>query len=148
MIGCHFKIQVHTWLPHIRYGCQIHETNEYKSPSYHMMVIYCIFFIFHPFSLYKSKHNTSRHSIFQNKLVGQADGLSLMLWDCASVHIGPESLNHLHVAAALLQPAASPLICGPVRVLVRYRTVQALNTGKRQVPFVKLLQKRGEQSFV
>lgn len=127
---------VHTWPPHIRYGCHLHETKEYNSTSYHRMVIYCIFLIFHPFSLYKSKRNISRQSLLHNDSVGLTEGLSLMLGDCASVHIGPESLHHLHVAAALLQPGASPLICSPVRVLVRYSTVQALHTGKRQVPFV------------
>lgn len=83
---------------------EIHADNNYKSTSYRMTLIYCIFFIFHPFSLYKSKHNISRHSFFQNKLVRQNESLSFLLWDCASVHIGPESLKHLYVSLLVFCP--------------------------------------------
>ncbi|KAA8589463.1 hypothetical protein FQN60_012828 [Etheostoma spectabile] len=72
---------------------------------------------------------TKRHNIKEG----------LLWWD----------LNKKQVAVpSECKPGASPLICGPVRVLVRYSTIQALNTGQRQVPFIKLLQKRGEQPLV
>lgn len=129
----------------IHHGCQIHQEVQKRFISHDGHLLHSKSFI----HSYNTKVNMALSYTFPD-YTGRPHSRSVF-YCCASVHVGPESLSRppcRRRCGISLKPGASPLFRGPVRVLVGYSTVQALNTGKRQVPFVKLFQKRGKQSFV
>lgn len=68
----------------------------------------------------------------QNNLAGSRECPPFTLWDCARWSWFGRASSMLR----LFPPGASPLVRGPVRVLVRNGAVQPLNTRKRQVTFI------------